>query len=31
MRKLPGVDTIDVTGREAEDVAGELHAIIRRA
>jgi tRNA dimethylallyltransferase len=30
MRKLPGVQTIDVTGREAEDVAGELHAIIRR-
>ena len=31
MRKLPGVHTIDVTGREAEDVAGELHGIIRRA
>ena len=31
MRKLPGVQTIDTTGREAEDVAGELHAIIRRA
>jgi tRNA dimethylallyltransferase len=30
MRKLPGVHTLDVTGREAEDVAGELHAIIRR-
>jgi tRNA dimethylallyltransferase len=28
MRKLPGVHTIDVTGRGAEDVAGELHAII---
>ena len=29
MRKLPGVRTIDVTGREAEDVAGELHGMIR--
>jgi tRNA dimethylallyltransferase len=28
MRKLPGVHTIDVTGREAEDIAAELHAII---
>ena len=31
MRKLPGVHTIDVTGREAEDVAVELHGMIRRA
>ena len=31
MRKLPGVQTIDVTGREAEDVADELHGMIRRA
>jgi tRNA dimethylallyltransferase len=31
MRKLPGVRTIDVTGREAQDVAGELHGMIRRA
>jgi tRNA dimethylallyltransferase len=30
MRKLPGVRTIDVTGREAEDVAEELHGMIRR-
>ena len=29
MRKLPGVRTIDVTGREAEDVAEELHGMIR--
>jgi tRNA dimethylallyltransferase len=28
MRKLPGIRTIDVTGREAEDVAAELHGII---
>jgi tRNA dimethylallyltransferase len=28
MRKLPGIHTIDVTGREAEDVAAELHGII---
>ena len=25
MRKLPGVSLIDVTGREPEDVAAELH------
>ena len=31
MRKLPGVRTIDVTGREAADVAGELHGMIRDA
>jgi hypothetical protein len=30
MRKLPGIRTIDVTGREAEDVAEELHGMIRR-
>ncbi len=29
MRKLPGVRAIDVTGREPEDVAGELHGMIR--
>jgi tRNA dimethylallyltransferase len=28
MRKLPGVRTIDVTGRGAEDVAAELHGMI---
>jgi tRNA dimethylallyltransferase len=28
MRKLPGVHTIDVTGREAQDVAAELHGMI---
>ena len=28
MRKLPGVQTIDVTGREAQDVAAELHGMI---
>ena len=31
MRKLPGIHTIDVTGREAEDVAEELHGMIRPA
>jgi tRNA dimethylallyltransferase len=31
MRKLPGVHTLDVTGRQAEDVARELHGIIRGA
>jgi tRNA dimethylallyltransferase len=30
MRKLPGVRTIDVTGREPADVAAELHGMIRR-
>jgi tRNA dimethylallyltransferase len=29
MRKLPSIRPIDVTGREAEDVAAELHGIIR--
>jgi tRNA dimethylallyltransferase len=29
MRKLPSIRPIDVTGREAKDVAAELHAIIR--
>ena len=29
MRKLPAIRPIDVTGREPEDVAAELHAIIR--
>ena len=28
MRKLPGVTTIDVTGREPADVAAELHAAL---
>jgi tRNA dimethylallyltransferase len=28
MRKLPGVRTIDVTGREPQDVAAELHGMI---
>ena len=28
LRKLPGVETIDVTGRTPQDVAGELHAMI---
>jgi len=28
LRKLPGVEMIDVTGRTPEDVAGELHAMI---
>jgi tRNA dimethylallyltransferase len=28
MRKLPGVHTIDVTGRDPEDVAAELHGMI---
>ena len=31
MRKLPGVAPIDVTGREPDDVAAELHAALRRA
>jgi tRNA dimethylallyltransferase len=30
MRKLPGIATIDVTGREPADVARELHAALRR-
>jgi tRNA dimethylallyltransferase len=30
MRKLPGLATIDVTGREPADVARELHAALRR-
>jgi tRNA dimethylallyltransferase len=30
MRKLPGVTPIDVTGRDPEDVAAELHATLRR-
>ena len=29
MRKLPGVPAIDVTGRESQDVAAELHAAVR--
>ena len=29
MRKLPGVRTLDVTGRDPEDVAAELHGMIR--
>jgi tRNA dimethylallyltransferase len=29
MRKLPGVMPVDVTGREPEDVAAELHAALR--
>jgi tRNA dimethylallyltransferase len=29
MRKLPGIHAIDVTDRGAEDVAGELHGMIR--
>jgi tRNA dimethylallyltransferase len=28
MRKLPGLATIDVTGRTPEEVAGELHAAL---
>ena len=28
MRKLPGVHTLDVTGRDPEDVAAELHGMI---
>ncbi len=28
MRKLPGIATIDVTGREPDDVAAELHAAL---
>jgi hypothetical protein len=28
MRKLPGIHTIDVTDRGAEDVAAELHGMI---
>jgi tRNA dimethylallyltransferase len=28
MRKLPGIHTIDVTGREADHVAAELHGMI---
>ena len=28
MRKLPGVQAIDVTGREPQDVAAELHGMI---
>jgi tRNA dimethylallyltransferase len=31
MRKLPGVDPIDVTGRDAREVAQELHARLRAA
>jgi tRNA dimethylallyltransferase len=30
MRKLPGVTPIDVTGRDAHDVAADLHAELRR-
>jgi tRNA dimethylallyltransferase len=30
MRKLPGIATFDVTGREPADVARELHAALRR-
>jgi tRNA dimethylallyltransferase len=30
MRKLPNVRLIDVTDRSPEDVAAELHAMIRR-
>jgi hypothetical protein len=29
MRKLSGVTTIDVTGRTAEDVAGDVHDGVR--
>ena len=29
MRKLPAIRPIDVTGREAADVAAELHGMIR--
>jgi tRNA dimethylallyltransferase len=29
MRRLPGVDAIDVTGRPPDDVAAELHAALR--
>ena len=28
MRKLPGVRVVDVTGRDPEDVAAELHGMI---
>ena len=28
MRKLPGIHTLDVTGRDPEDVAAELHGMI---
>ena len=28
LRKLPGVRTLDVTGRDPEDVAAELHGMI---
>ena len=28
MRKLPGVRAVDVTGRDPEDVAAELHGMI---
>ena len=30
MRKLPGVTTVDVTGREPAEVAAELHAALER-
>ena len=29
MRKLPGVHLIDVTDREPDDVAGELHRALQ--
>jgi tRNA dimethylallyltransferase len=29
MRKLPGVRAVDVTGRDPQDVAAELHGMIR--
>jgi hypothetical protein len=30
MRKLPSARLVDVTGREPEDVAAEIHAMIPR-
>jgi hypothetical protein len=29
MRKLPGVHLVDVTGRDAGDVAAELYGVLR--
>jgi tRNA dimethylallyltransferase len=29
MRKLPGVHLIDVTGRQPDDVAAEIHEALR--
>jgi tRNA dimethylallyltransferase len=29
LRKLPGVLTVDMTGRDADDAAAELHSALR--